>query len=134
MPSPERGGPGPDHPHHEPPPTAAERAPEPYRRAARFAGERPAGRAYFAAQRIIYEAAEPLDLSVFRLQLNRLWHVATLGIVPPATVLSAIEDILAAGEPADFPAEVWQALAERRAQTTSKAPWTERHFRPGERL
>src|SRR3712207_7143409 len=64
----------------------------PYQRAARFAGEQPAGQAYFAAQRVIYEAPQPIDVSVYRLQFQRLWHVAALGLVPPAPVLQAIED------------------------------------------
>ncbi len=105
-----------------------------YRRAARFAGERSAGESYYAIQRVIYEAAPPVDLSVYRLQLNALWHVAALGLVPPAPMLQAIEEALTPGEPVDFPAEVWQALADRRAQQVQKRPWTERHYRPGRRL
>ena len=127
MPSPERGpnpGGSDEPPHHE-------QAPMPYQRAARFAGERPAGRAYDQAQRVIYEAPQPTEVSVFRLQLNRLWHVAALGLTPPAPVLQALENILATGERADLPAEVWQALAERRAQAITRRPWTERHHRPG---
>ena len=133
MSSPERGGPEPDQPKHEPP-AEAERPPEPYRRAARFPGERPAGEAYFAAQRVIYEAPQPLDVSVYRLQLNRLWHIAAVGVVPPAPVLQAIEDILATGEPAELPPEVWQALAARRVQASKQGPWQERHYRPGRPL
>ena len=130
MPSPE-GGPRPgdpeEQPHHEQQPT-------PYARAVRFAGEQPAGRAYTQAQRDIYEAPRPTDISVYRLQINRLWHVAALGWVPPAPVLQAIEHILATGESAELPQEVWQALAERRAQAIRRGPWTERHHRPGTRL
>ena len=128
MASPERGPGGPEqYPHRE-------HDPVPYQRAARFAGEQPAGQAYFAAQRVIYEAPQPLDVSVFRLQLNQIWHVAALGLVPPAPVLQAIEDILATGEPAELPQEVWQALAERRAQAIRRGPWMERHQRPGQQL
>ena len=102
MASPERGPGGPEqYPHRE-------HDPVPYQRAARFAGEQPAGQAYFAAQRVIYEAPQPLDVSVFRLQVNRLWHVAALGLVPPAPVLQAIEEILATGEPTELPQEVWR--------------------------
>ena len=115
-------------------PPRHEHEPPLYQRAARFAGERPAGRAYDQAQRVIYEAPEPTDISVYRLQLNRLWHVAALGFVPPAPVLQALEGILATGEPADLPAEVWQALAQRRAQQIRKGPWTKQHHRPGKRL
>ena len=128
MPSPERDRGGPE----EPP--RREQEPIPYQRAARFAGEHPAGRAYTQAQRVIYEAPQPIDVSVYRLQLNRLWHVAALGLVPPAPVLQALEEILATGEPAELPQEVWRALAERRAQQIRRGPWTEGHHRPGKRL
>jgi hypothetical protein len=124
-------GPEPDRP--EPHPTP-EQEPGRYQRAARFAGERPAGQAYAAVQQVIYEAPEPTEVSVYRLQFNRVWHVAALGLVPPASVLQALEAILDTGEPAELPAEVWQALAERRAQATRRGPWVERHHRPGTRL
>lgn len=129
MPSPERGG-EPPHPDHHP---APEHDPLPYQRASRFAGEHPAGVAYTAAQQVIYEAPDT-DLSVYRLQLNRLWHVVALGVVPPAPVLTAIERILDTGEPADLPSDVWQLLWERRAQAAKQAPWVQRHYRPGRRL
>jgi hypothetical protein len=129
MASPERGQ-GPPDPEHHP---APEPEPRPYQRASRFAGERPAGDAYVAAQRVIYEGP-PNDLSVYRLQVNRLWHVAALGVLPPAPVLHALEAILDRGEAAELPAEVWQALRDRRAQAIRRAPWSERHFRPGQRL
>lgn len=111
-----------------------ETEPRRYQRAARFAGERSAGESYYAIQRVIYEASPPVDLSVYRLQLNALWHVAALGFVPPASVLHVIEEALAPGDVVEFPAEVWQTLADRRAQQIQKSPWTERHFRPGRRL
>ena len=71
---------------------------------------------------------------MFRLQLNHLWHVAALGIVPPVPVLQAIEDILGTGEPVTLPADVVAALEARRAQATRRAPWVQRHFRPGRPL
>ena len=106
-----------------------EQDPLPYQRASRFAGERPAGRAYTAAQQVIYDAPES-DLSVFRLQVNQLWYVAALGLVPPAPVLRAIERILDRGEPADLPTAVWDALRDRRRQATRLGPWVEQHRRP----
>jgi hypothetical protein len=127
MAGPERGQ-GPPDPEQHP---APEPEPRPYQRASRFAGERPAGRAYVAAQQLIYEAPQPTDVSVYRLQFNRLWCVAALGLLPPAPVLQALEAILATGQPTELPAEVWQALAERRAQATRRASWVERHHRPG---
>ena len=125
MPSPERGPGDPEqHPRRE-------HDPIPYQRAARFAGEQPAGQAYFAAQRVIYEAPQPIDVSVVRLQFQQVWHVAALGLLPPAPVLQALQDILATGEPAELPRAVWQALAERRAQASKRGPWQEGHYRPG---
>ena len=106
-----------------------EQGPTPYQRASRFAGERPAGRAYTDAQQVLYEAPDS-DLSVYRLQLNQLWYVAALGFVPPAPVLQAIERILDTGEPADLPTAVWDALHERRRQAIRLGPWVERHRRP----
>ncbi len=106
-----------------------EQGPLPYQRANRFPGERPAGRAYTAAEQVLYEAPES-DVSVFRLQVNQLWYVAALGVVPPAPVLHAIERILDTGESAELPTDVWQALHERRAQATRLGPWVERHRRP----
>src|SRR5829696_6971473 len=98
MPSLERDPPDRD------PSLAHESEPTPFLRASRFAGERPAGHAYTAAQQVIYEAADS-DLSVYRLQLNQLWYVAALGLVPPAPVRQAIEQILDRGDLADLPAE-----------------------------
>jgi hypothetical protein len=131
MPSPEHEGRGHDHADNNPP---RRPSPESYLRVARFAGERPAGEAYFAVQRVIYEAPKPLDLSVFRLQLNQLWHVAALGMVPPARILQAIEQILDTGESTTLPEDVVQLLQERRAQATRRGPWMEGHYRPGKRL
>ena len=130
MPSRERGpqGGGPEHT------SGREREAVPYQRAARFRGEKPAGRAYERAQRVIYEARQPTDVSVYRLQFNQLWHVAALGLVPPTPVLRALENILATGETVELPAEVWQALAERRRQATRRGVWSEGHYRPGQRL
>ncbi len=105
-----------------------EQEPLPYQRASRFDGERPAGRAYTAAQRVLYEARE-CDRSVYRLQLNQLWYVAALGLVPPAPALQAIERILHTGEPAELPVAVWDALRKRRRQATRLGPWVERHQR-----
>ena len=108
-----------------------EQGPLPYQRASRFAEERPAGRAYADAQQVIYKAPDS-ELSVYRLQVNRLWYVAALGLVPPAPVLQAIARILDTGEPAELPAAVWDTLRERRRRATRLGPWVERHRQPGE--
>jgi hypothetical protein len=105
----------------------------PYLRAARFAGERPAGHAYEQAQRALY-ARPDSDVSVYRLQLNQVWHVAALGEPPPVDLADTLERILASGEPVPLPDEVLMLLRQRRAAAILKGPWIERHHRPGERL
>jgi hypothetical protein len=113
MPSPERGPPGPDDQPRRPETESAA-----YQRASRFADEAP----------------RLTDLSVYRFRLDRLWHVAALGLLPPRPVLHAIEAILGTDAPADLPPAVWRTLQERRAQATRQASWVERHHRPSERL
>src|SRR3712207_17101 len=127
MPSPEHGGSDPDQP------PQPEHEPAPYLRGARFAGERPAGQAYFQLQDTIY-TAEPNDLSVYRLRLRQEWHVAVLGEPPPPELDERLSAVLAAGEPVTLPADVVAALTQRRAQAIRHAPWTDQHFRPGQPL
>jgi len=125
MPSPERGEPHPEelsHPEFEP---------IPYRRVARFAGEYLAGRAYWAVQDVIL-ARPDSDLSVYRLQIDQIWHVAALGETPPDDLDQTLVAILAGGDPGDLPRGVWLALAERRAQATQHGSWVEGHYRPGQ--
>ncbi len=128
MPSPEYG-PG------DPPeqPRRQEDEPVPYHRTARFAGEQPAGRAYFSAQRAIFDGP-PNDLSTYRFQLNHIYHVAVLGEAPPAELDRQLTDILASGEPAALPSDVLRALTDRRNQAITRGPWSEGHYRPGRRL
>ncbi|MBI4319709.1 MAG: hypothetical protein HY675_14570 [Chloroflexi bacterium] len=70
--------------------------PLPYYRAARFSGERPAGSAYFQAQALIFDTPDS-DLSVYRLQLNYVWHVAVLGEQPHEVLQHQIDAILFTG-------------------------------------
>jgi len=123
MPSPER-----------PRGSEAEHEPQPYSRAARFPGEQPAGRAYCQAQDAIYRAREEVDLSAYRFHLDRVWHVAVLGESPPAELDERLQQILAAGEPTDLPADILQQLLARRAQASQLGGWVEGHHRPGRRL
>lgn len=125
MPSPERG-PSPQPPEDAP---RREQQSESYLRVARFPGEAAAGRAYAHLQDAIYIQG-PNDLSAFRLALNRVWHVAVLGVPPLPELDQRIDRILARGEPASLPAEVIEALAARRAQAIQRGPWVERHVRP----
>jgi hypothetical protein len=116
MSSPEHGGPAP------------EREPQSYIKAGRFHNERSSGRAYTQAQETIFRAS--CDLSSFRFQLSEQWHVAVLGIPPPAEIAQAMDSIFADSEPVTLPAEVLQQLQERRRIAIKQAPWVERHFRP----
>ncbi len=101
----------------------------PYRQAARFAGEQPAGRAFHALQAAIFADATN-DLSVYRLGISDRWYVAVLGLPPPPQLTDQLSALLARGESVELPPELWQALAERRRQAIRQAPWVERHFRP----
>jgi hypothetical protein len=101
--------------------------PSPYFQAARFSGERPAGRAYARAQDLIYQ--EPCDLSAYRFLLDRSWHVAVLGEPPPAALERSLRRILAWGESTTLPDDILQQLWQRRTQATKLAPWVERHVR-----
>ena len=106
---------------------------DPYVRAARFAGEQPAGQAYFALQQAIFTAA-PNDLSAYRVQLDGVYHVAVVGVRPAPALEERLAALLATGEPTELPATVQQALLARRAQVTPHQRWWEGHYRPGRRL
>src|SRR4051812_10844417 len=94
-----------------------EQEPGNYQRAARFFGERPAGRAYSQARNAIF-ADEDCDLSVFRIQFDRDWLVAVLGEPPREALGQQLDRILSRGEPATLSADLIQALSERRTQMT----------------
>ena len=113
--------------------TGRNRRETPYVRVARFADEPHAGRVYFQLQQAIL-TAEPNDLSVFRVQLNGVYHVVVLGVPPPPALDQQLAAILAAGAPAELPASVLRTLQERRAQVTKRGTWWEAHYRPGRRL
>lgn len=115
MPSPER-----------PNRSSPEREPVPYCRAARFAGEQPAGRAYIQAQEAIREPE--CDLSAYRLRINDAWHVAVLGDIPPENLGKKLSDILSSDEPVTLPSQVLTALMARRSQLSKPGQWIERHY------
>ena len=128
MPSPEHGPSRPTEQSRRP-----EDEPAPYHRTGRFADEPSAGLAYTAAQDAIF-SGPPNDLSAYRFQFNRVYHVAVLGEPPPADLDQQLAAILATGEPAQLPHEVLTALVERRRQMSRRGGWTEGHYRPGRRL
>lgn len=107
-----------------------EQEPTPYYKAARFSGEQPAGKAYFQAQQAIFEN-EDNALSVYRVQLNKIWHVVTLGEPPPQDLEQKLETILSTGESTSIPSDILKLLQDRRAKATKLGPWVEKHFRPG---
>lgn len=103
--------------------------PLPYYLASRFSGERPAGKAYNRLQETIRRA--DCDLSSFRFQLSRVYHVAAVGTQPPEELERRIKKILSAGVPAMLADDVLNLLAQRRSAATRLAPWVEGHYDPG---
>lgn len=101
-----------------------------YHRSARFDAERPAWQAYQAAQEALF-AEEAVELSAYRLMLDRDWYVTVLGDPPDEEFDHKLQEILSAGVEAQLPSEVLQSLVERRIEAGRAGPWVERHFRPG---
>lgn len=116
MPSPER-------PQGEP---SQEPEQQPYLVASRFAGEAPAGQTYQRAQQAIF--AVECDLSVYRFQLDRVWHVAVLGLQPDAELDRDLRALLAAGTGTEVPDGIVEALFARRNVATRRATWLEGHY------
>lgn len=111
--------------------TSSEQEHQPsYLQVARFSGERPAGRAYNQLQEAIFRSPG-CELSVFRLILNRQWHVAVLGDPPAETLERRIRQVLSRGVPASLPEEILAELQRRRSEATRIGPWVEGHYRSG---
>jgi hypothetical protein len=108
-----------------------EQDPAPYYLASKFSGERPAGTAYFQSQELIFNAPD-CELSVYRFQLSRIYHVAVVGDKPEQQLEDKLKDILSKGEPTSLPSIVLQLLLARRQQQIQHGPWVERHYRPGQ--
>jgi hypothetical protein len=105
----------------------------PYHKVARLAGEKPAAKAYFEAQGVIFSDVES-ELSAYRLMLNAIYHVAVLGEQPSQETDQALTQILSQGQPATLPKEALAALNQRRVQMKQHGEWVEGHYRPGRRL
>ncbi len=103
-----------------------------YYLASRFKGERPSGRAYFQAQEFIFSHSSDLELSVYRMQIDSVYHVAVLGDKPPQDAEDKLKDILSAGEYTQLPSMLLKVLIVKRWQETKHGPWVERHYRPGQ--
>jgi hypothetical protein len=99
-----------------------------YLKVARFSGERPARRAYNQLQDAIFRSPA-CELSVFRLILDRQWHVSVLGDQPDETLERRIRQVLSRGVPASLPEEILAELQRRRAAATEIGPWVEGHYR-----
>lgn len=122
MSSPERrGGPREEH---EPLPG--------YYLAARYADGRSSGAAYHQAQEALFETE--YELSVYRFQLDQVWHVAVLGETPPPDFAETMQSLLSTGEPTTLPADLLSMLNKRRRQATKLGSWVEGHYRPEKRL
>jgi hypothetical protein len=124
-----QGEPPQEHEHQE----QREQDQTPYYKAARFGGEQIAGRVYFQAQDLIFDAIES-ELSAYRLMFNAIYHVAVLGEQPSAKTDQALTRILAQGKIVSLPSEVLGALNTRRLEMKSQGEWVEGHYRPGIRL
>ncbi|MCC6178993.1 MAG: hypothetical protein IT305_27100 [Chloroflexi bacterium] len=101
--------------------------------AARYRCEHLAGRVYARAQSTLF-AAEGCDLSAFRLQLDRIWHVVILGEQLTPALDRRLRLILSSGTPAQLPNDVVDILLARHAEATRLGLWVERHHRPREQL
>ncbi len=111
-----------------------ERSPigERYDLAARFPTEHLARRAYFRVQEAVFRA--PCDLSVSRFLLDRVSHVAVIGVPPPDELDRRLRRILRTGELTPLPGNILLLLWQRRLEANRDGPWVERHFRPGRPL
>jgi hypothetical protein len=105
----------------------------PYHKAARFAGDKPAAKAYFQAQEVIFND-EKSELSAYRLMLNAVYHVAVLGDQPSAATDQAITQILSQGKIVTLPSNALAALNARRLEMRQHGEWVEGHYRPGKPL
>ena len=107
---------------------------EPWYKAARYDAEESSERAYFKAQETIFQ--QECDVSVYRLLLKQLWHVAVLGGAPAEAALQQqLERILyAQGTPTQLPEDLLTVLQERRKQAQNIGPWVQGHYRPGKEV
>ena len=105
-------------------------SPKPFTLAARFPSEQTAGRAYFGAQEAVFNSPRS-EVSVYRFQLSHIYHVAVLGETPPEPLEQRLRRLLARGELVTLPDDILKVLFQRRAAASSRAPWIERHYRPG---
>jgi len=101
---------------------------DPYYLAARFPAKEQAGEAYFPLQKIVFEAKELCDLSVYRLAVSGVWHVVVLGVKPPIELHLRIEAVLTRGVLVNLRADVLRYLYGRRSDASQLGSWVEGHY------
>lgn len=102
----------------------------PYCLAATFRDEHQSGRAYQRVQDLLL-ASEGCDLSSYRFYVGPTWYVAVVGEQPDSGLDQRLRTLFAHGTLTHLPADVLNALLERRALATEIGPWVEAHY--GER-
>jgi hypothetical protein len=100
-----------------------------YHQTARFPNERPAGKAYAKAQDLIHRRLD-VDISAYRLIVQKRCHVSVLGDAPPADVDKRVRQILSTGEAATLPEDMLRLLNHRHLAKQMQ-PWAEAHHIPG---
>src|SRR3954470_24525406 len=92
--------------------THHEAEPAPYAKASRFSTARRAGHVYERLQDAVF-TGPPNDLSVYRIQLNQVYHVAVLGLPPPESLERRLTRLLRQGAPVTLPPDVLGTLFQR---------------------
>jgi hypothetical protein len=96
-----------------------------------FNDEDTAGSAYKALRD--YLLTTELDMTVYRIQLDSVWHVVTLGDgVPDLSIAKHIRKELTAGKSVELPQEVIEALQSRRKEGRIPGVFWEANHRPGQ--
>ena len=95
----------------------------------RFNDEDTAGVAYKALRD--YLATSDLDMTVYRIMLDSIWHVVSLGDGPPdLRVIKEIRRELRTGATVELPKEVTEALVARRREGSIPGVFWEANHRP----
>jgi len=103
-----------------------------YCRAAIFANERLAGKAYLQIQDLIF--GTQYGMSAYRFKINDVFRVAVVGDTPDEELDYQIQIALAPGETLYLEEAMLNFLQRRRATQQKRGPWMEGHYRPGHRF
>ena len=109
---------------------ASKQQSSPYHAAAWFTDEHAAGAAYSLMQDLIFNAPD-CELSVYRLHIKGVWHVAVVGDPPDEGLGQELTIALANGTPILLGTETLNFLQHRRETEVKRGTWVERHHRPG---